>query len=310
MNNSTIQTLSFIFDNVNDYILLHQIAGEGSQKRLHSGIKGSIGTLEDMNAAAIRSIREASGLEVKEATLRGVVKTIQTETETSVIYFVYESARYSGELENKLPGRLKWVDILNIFNLDIEFGQALGQDHSINGNESIAIGIGAITRAFREIILGSYPTEDPLANPLQWVSLDRLLTVGKGINEENRDDALILFKSGLLELCNGIQIKKYDHRTEEGELVEPEDGTIQFTPEKGLELRENNKWNKVGDKNYHHEQVNPSRVWEITHNLAKYPTVTITDVFGNEYEGDIKQINENMIVLTFSAALAGFADLN
>jgi len=120
MNNSSIQTLSFLFDNVNDYILLHQIAGEGSQKRLHSGIKGSIGVLEDLNGAAVRSIREASGLDVSEATLRGVVKTVQAETQSSVIYFVYESARYSGEMENLKSGRLKLVDILNIFNLEME----------------------------------------------------------------------------------------------------------------------------------------------------------------------------------------------
>ena len=120
MNNTILQTLSFLFDNETDYILLHQIAGEGSQKRLHSGIKGSIGELEDLNMAAIRGIREASGLEVSEVTLRGVVKTVQAESETSVIYFVYESARYSGVIVNKQPGRLKWVDILNIFNLDME----------------------------------------------------------------------------------------------------------------------------------------------------------------------------------------------
>ena len=76
--------------------------------------------MEDMNEAAIRSVHEASGIEVSEAVLRGVVKTIQAETQSSVIYFVYESSKISGELENKLPGRLKWVDILNIFNLQME----------------------------------------------------------------------------------------------------------------------------------------------------------------------------------------------
>jgi len=120
MNNLSILTLSFLFDNKNDYMLLHQMAGEGSQKRMYSGIKGRVDVLEDMNEAAVRSIREASGLQVSEATLRGVIKTVQEETESSVIYFVYESARYSGELENLKPGRLKWVDILNIFNLDME----------------------------------------------------------------------------------------------------------------------------------------------------------------------------------------------
>lgn len=120
MNSPSIQTLAFIFDNETDHILLHQIAGEGPPKRKHSGIKGNIGMLEDMNEAAIRSIREASGLEVSQAVLRGVIKTLQAETASSVIYFVYESSRFSGELENKLPGRLKWVDILNIFNLEME----------------------------------------------------------------------------------------------------------------------------------------------------------------------------------------------
>ena len=120
MNNPSIQTLSFLFDNKTDHILLFQIVEDGPLKHKHSGIKGRIGLLEDMNQAAIRNIHEASGLEVSQAVLRGVIKTIQIETQLSVIYFVYESSKYSGELENKLPGRLKWVDILHIFNLQME----------------------------------------------------------------------------------------------------------------------------------------------------------------------------------------------
>ena len=120
MNNPTIQTLSFIFDNETDHILLHQITEDGSLKRKHSGIKGNIGLTEDLNLAAIRSISEASGLEIEEAVLRGVIKAVQTEAQSSVIYFIYESAKYSGEIENKISGRLKWVDILNIFNLQME----------------------------------------------------------------------------------------------------------------------------------------------------------------------------------------------
>lgn len=120
MNSPEIQTLSFIFDNKTDHILLLQIAEEGPLKRKHSGIKGEIGVLEDMNAAAIRNIQEASGLEVSGVVLRGVVKTIYPEIQTSTIYFIYESSRFSGEIENNRVGRLKWVDILNIFNLPME----------------------------------------------------------------------------------------------------------------------------------------------------------------------------------------------
>jgi ADP-ribose pyrophosphatase YjhB (NUDIX family) len=120
MNSSAIHTITFLFDNQTDHILLHQISGEGPLNRKHSGIKGSIGQLEDMNAAAVRSVEESTGLKVSEAILRGVVKTIQEEAHSSAIYFVYESSRFSGELENKISGRLKWVDILDIFNLPLE----------------------------------------------------------------------------------------------------------------------------------------------------------------------------------------------
>lgn len=120
MNNPFIQTLIFIFDNETDHVLMLQIAEEGPMKRKHTGIKGDIGLTEGMNQAAIRNTREASGLEVQEAVLRGVVKVVQPEAHSSVIYLVYESSRFTGELVNKISGRLKWVDILNIFNLPLE----------------------------------------------------------------------------------------------------------------------------------------------------------------------------------------------
>jgi len=200
--------------------------------------------------------------------------------------------------------------LLNVFGDDVEFGQALGQDHFINGNQSTAIGIGAITRAFREIVMGSYPTEDSVANPDEWVKLDRLVTVGKGINDSNREDALILFKSGLLKLFSAVKIAAFPRDESGNPLIEPEPGTIQYTPEKSLELFENQKWNSVKDKNYHHIQNSPSRVWEITHNLDKYPSVTIFDFTGTEYEAETMHLDINNVLLTFSIPFAGYADLN
>lgn len=120
MNNPALQTLTFVFDNKSDMILLHQLIEEGPLKRKHSGIKGQIGLAEDMQVAAIRSVQESAGLEADSAVLRGVVKTFNPENQSSVVYLVYETSKFSGELENKIPGRLKWVDILNIFNLQME----------------------------------------------------------------------------------------------------------------------------------------------------------------------------------------------
>jgi hypothetical protein len=120
MNNPVLKTLSFIFDNDNDLLLMHQMVEDGPLKRKHSGIKGNIEPTEDINSAAIRSILEAASLEIEEMVLRGIVKTVHRESQTSAIYFIYESALFSGELEKKIPGQLKWVDILNVFNLQME----------------------------------------------------------------------------------------------------------------------------------------------------------------------------------------------
>jgi len=120
MNSPSIQTLTFLFDNKTDHILLNQIAINGPSKRKHSGIPGEPGFHEDINSAAIRSIFEATSLEVQQVILRGVVKTIYENDQECIIYFVYESGRFKGELKDNLSGRLKWVDILNIFNLEIE----------------------------------------------------------------------------------------------------------------------------------------------------------------------------------------------
>jgi len=64
------------------------------------------------------------------------------------------------------------------------------------------------------------------------------------------------------------------------------------------------------DKTYRHIQSIPSTEWQISHNLGKYPSVTTTDTGGNEVEGEVKYINSNSVLLTFSAAFAGYADCN
>lgn len=64
------------------------------------------------------------------------------------------------------------------------------------------------------------------------------------------------------------------------------------------------------DKFYEHNQGVASDVWTITHNLNKYPTVTVIDSAGSEVEGDIDYTSANSVTLTFSGAFTGKAYLN
>ena len=61
---------------------------------------------------------------------------------------------------------------------------------------------------------------------------------------------------------------------------------------------------------YVHHQATASSVWAITHNLGKYPNVFVLDSAGDECDGAIFHASLNDVVLTFSAAFSGTANLS
>lgn len=66
----------------------------------------------------------------------------------------------------------------------------------------------------------------------------------------------------------------------------------------------------TGDKDFTYIKSTPDKVWEITHNLDKYPSVTIVDSAGSVVMGDITYTSKRAIKITFSAAFSGKAYLN
>lgn len=64
------------------------------------------------------------------------------------------------------------------------------------------------------------------------------------------------------------------------------------------------------DAFYLHDQMSASATWTITHNLNKYPSVTIVTSSGDEVEGDVNYTSINSVEITFAAAFAGKAYLN
>lgn len=82
----------------------------------------------------------------------------------------------------------------------------------------------------------------------------------------------------------------------------------------GVELVGNKTLGDLGiegnDKTYTYKQNVPSSIWQITHNLDKYPSVTIVDSAGSVVVGDIEYISTSTLRVTFSSAFAGTAYLN
>jgi hypothetical protein len=71
-----------------------------------------------------------------------------------------------------------------------------------------------------------------------------------------------------------------------------------------------NNTSKISDSKYTHNQPLPSASWNITHGLSKFPSVDVVDTGGNLVEGDIKYIDSNNVIITFSASFAGKAYFN
>lgn len=66
----------------------------------------------------------------------------------------------------------------------------------------------------------------------------------------------------------------------------------------------------VSDTTYIHYQSSSSSVWIITHDLGKYPSVSIVDSSGTIVYGDVKYNDENKLTVTFTSAFSGRAYLN
>jgi len=64
------------------------------------------------------------------------------------------------------------------------------------------------------------------------------------------------------------------------------------------------------DKTFVFDQAVPSAVWTITHNLGKFPSVSVVDTQKEVYWGNIEYINSNQLKVTFSGSFAGQAFLN
>lgn len=66
----------------------------------------------------------------------------------------------------------------------------------------------------------------------------------------------------------------------------------------------------TGDKTYVHHQSTPALVWDITHNLDKFPSVTIVDSAGSIVVGEVTYESKNKLKVAFTIEFSGSAYLN
>lgn len=65
-----------------------------------------------------------------------------------------------------------------------------------------------------------------------------------------------------------------------------------------------------GDKHFVYEQINPSAVWLITHNLNKRVSVTVVDTANTVVMGQVSINNGNVVQVEFNFPFSGYAYIN
>ena len=66
----------------------------------------------------------------------------------------------------------------------------------------------------------------------------------------------------------------------------------------------------TGDKHYKHVQTAALASWSITHNLKKYPSVSVVDSGGSQVIGDVVYHDINSLTVSFTAEFDGEAYIN
>jgi len=114
----TIGNVCFLIDRINNKILFLERSFD-PMKNMFAGVGGKTKFDEDINNSCLREIKEETGLDAKNLKLKGVIKTILDGHDSSWILFVYTSNEFSGKQIDCPEGTLKWIDIDEVFNINL-----------------------------------------------------------------------------------------------------------------------------------------------------------------------------------------------
>ena len=68
--------------------------------------------------------------------------------------------------------------------------------------------------------------------------------------------------------------------------------------------------NGAAGATYIHKQTMAASIWDINHNLDKYPAVSVVDSAGTQVYGDVQYIDSNHLLIIFTSEFGGKAYLN
>ena len=172
--------------------------------------------------------------------------------------------------------------------------QKIYVDYDFNKNQILNAKLQPVTTAERTALASGYNSGD--AGVVVYDTTLHLLYAWDG----NQWDQVSVSESNLSQIADAFNktVVAIDV------TADNENRTITLTYRDNLSIQDSYKFSHI------HNQTVSSSTWNITHNLNKYPSVSIVDSSNEEVIGEVEYINSNSLTVKFSAPFSGKAFLN
>ena len=172
--------------------------------------------------------------------------------------------------------------------------QKIYVDYDFNKNQILNAKLQPVTTAERTALASGYNSGD--AGVVVYDTTLHLLYAWDG----NQWDQVSISESNLSQIADAFNktVVAIDV------TADNENRTITLTYRDNLSIQDSYKFSHI------HNQTVSSSTWNITHNLNKYPSVSVVDSSNEEVIGEVQHINPNSLTVKFSAPFSGKAFLN
>ena len=172
--------------------------------------------------------------------------------------------------------------------------QKIYVDYDFNKNSILNAKLQPVTTAERNALASGYNSND--AGIIVYDTTLQLVFSWDG----NQWDQVSISSTQIAQIAEAFNKTVVDITV----TADNENRTIILTYRDTLSIQDTYKFSHI------HNQTVSSSTWNITHNLNKYPSVSIVDSSNEEVIGEVEHINSNSLTVKFSAPFSGKAFVN